>query len=134
MPIKTQVKNMTSSSLQQTQYPPAVLTELHLQHLAQVVQGLTREQVTRASGYLAGLSKVMAPGDRYRVSMQISVFRMPPESGVPGLSKKPGGLIPESSHNVLNLADANSLTRVNRCNPLQATLLDSRRITTDIES
>lgn len=248
---------MTSSSLQQTQYPPAVLTELHLQRLTQVVQGLTREQVNWASGYLAGLSHAqialqndspaplvtvlyathtgngrgiaekladdaIARGLHSRV-LSVSDFKPrdlskeqflllvisthgegdAPESAAelqrflfsqraPKLEQlgfsvfalgdssyeyfceagklfderleSPGarrllpridadvsfqdvariwsneviertrGLIPESSNNVLNLADANSLTRVDRCNPFQATLLDSRRITTDIES
>ena len=257
MPVKTQVNNMISSSLQQTQYPPAVLTELHLQRLTQVVQGLTREQVNWASGYLAGLSRAqialqndspaplvtvlyathtgngrgiaekladdaIARGLHSRV-LSVSDFKPrdlskeqflllvisthgegdAPESAAelqrflfsqrapkleqlgfsvfalgdssyeyfceagklfderlesPGARRplpridadvsfqdvariwsdevieKTRGLIPESSNNVLNLADANSLTRVDRCNPFQATLLDSRRITTDIES
>lgn len=61
VPGLTRVTNMQTNTLQQTQYPQAVLSELHLQRLTQVVQGLTCEQINWASGYLAGLSQAQLP-------------------------------------------------------------------------
>jgi sulfite reductase (NADPH) flavoprotein alpha-component len=52
-----QVTSMQTSTVPQPQEQQIALSELHLQRLTQAIQGLTREQVNWASGYLAGLSQ-----------------------------------------------------------------------------
>jgi len=60
-PNNFQVINMQSSSLTKQSYPDSALSKLDLQRLTEAILGLTRQQISWASGYLAGLSQAELP-------------------------------------------------------------------------
>jgi len=67
-PINVQVIKMQSSSLTKQSYPDSALSKLDLQRLTQAVLGLTRHQISWASGYLAALSQAESPAQNEAIS------------------------------------------------------------------
>lgn len=69
------VITMQTSTIKYTQEQQIALSELHLQRLTQAIQGLTREQVNWASGYLAGLSQAQPlPNQQASTAPRVTVL------------------------------------------------------------